>query len=82
MVGIDSDDGERSEQLFARQLGPHRFELCCIPFFTYVLSLGDIVETDESYNVIRVAARSRSANFSDLVREDFLPEERGREGSY
>jgi hypothetical protein len=33
------------EQLWAKKLGSNRFEICCIPFFCYGLSLGDIVET-------------------------------------
>jgi hypothetical protein len=37
--------GRRWEQLWARQLGENRFEICCIPFFVYDLALGDEVET-------------------------------------
>lgn len=43
-----------TEQLFARQVGPDRFELCCIPFFLYDFALGDVVETDATYMVRRV----------------------------
>lgn len=32
----------RFEQLWARNLGAGRFELCCLPFFTYGYALGDI----------------------------------------
>ena len=50
------------EQLWARHLGDNRFELCCIPFFTYDLALGDIVETapaaGRTYVVNRVVAPS------------------------
>jgi len=38
------DDG--LEQLWAKQVGPTQFVLCCIPFFTYGLALGDVVETE------------------------------------
>jgi hypothetical protein len=48
----------RSEQLFARQLDPRTFELCCIPFFVYDLALGDIVETDAGYVIERVIQKS------------------------
>jgi hypothetical protein len=37
------------EQFWVRQLGPFVFELCCIPFLTYGLALGDIIATDEKY---------------------------------
>jgi hypothetical protein len=33
------------EQLWARKVSSSSFELCCIPFFTYGLALGDVVET-------------------------------------
>lgn len=33
------------EQLWARQLGDDRFEVCCIPFCLYDVALGDVVET-------------------------------------
>jgi hypothetical protein len=33
------------EQLWAREVGQFEFELCCIPFFTYGLALGDRVST-------------------------------------
>ena len=33
------------EQLWAKKIGANRFEICCIPFVCYGLSLGDIVET-------------------------------------
>lgn len=46
------------EQIFARQLGPYRFEVCCIPFFVYDVALGDVVETDETYLIRRVAEPS------------------------
>jgi hypothetical protein len=35
----------RWEQLWARKVSEDRFELCCIPFFTYGMRLGDIVRT-------------------------------------
>lgn len=54
----------RFEQLWARQLGETRFEICCIPFFVYDLALGDEVETDsEGYVVERVLKRSGGCTF-------------------
>ncbi|HEY4668880.1 MAG TPA: DUF4265 domain-containing protein [Tepidiformaceae bacterium] len=35
----------RFEQLWTRQVGEDRFEVCCIPFFLYDVALGDIVAT-------------------------------------
>lgn len=47
------EDG-RAEQIWSRQISEVRFEICCIPFFVYDLSLGDVVETSEDYWVERV----------------------------
>jgi hypothetical protein len=56
-------DKVRWEQLWARRLGPNRFEICCIPFFAYDLALGDEVETAPSngmqYVVSKVVKPSR-----------------------
>jgi hypothetical protein len=41
----EKDGPQRFEQLFARQLGDDRFEVCCIPFALYGVALGDIVAT-------------------------------------
>jgi hypothetical protein len=38
----------RYEQLWARQQSDTLFEVCCIPFFVYNLSLGDVVRTEAS----------------------------------
>lgn len=52
----------RFEQLFARQVGEDRFEICCIPFFLYDVALGDVVTTsskdDRQYVVTGVAEPS------------------------
>ena len=47
-----------TEQLWARQVAPRQFEICCIPFFVYDLALGDAVETDDEYIIKRVIAPS------------------------
>jgi hypothetical protein len=45
-ANIRKEDLPRSwEQLWARQIDENRFEVCCIPFFSYDLALGDEVET-------------------------------------
>lgn len=38
------DGAKWYEQVWARRLDEHRYELCCIPFTTYDYALGDIVE--------------------------------------
>lgn len=54
----------RFEQLWARQLGETRFEICCVPFFVYDLALGDEVETDsEGYVIERVVKPSGGYTF-------------------
>lgn len=37
--------GIETEQLWTRRVDDRMFELCCIPFFTYGLALGDLVST-------------------------------------
>lgn len=53
----------RFEQLWARQLGERRFEVCCIPFFVYDLALGDEVEADSQYVIQRVVRPSGRYTF-------------------
>lgn len=55
------------EQLWARQLGADRFEICCIPFFLYDLALGDEVQTglkgEDEYVLQRVVKQSGHYTF-------------------
>jgi hypothetical protein len=56
---IAANISERSEkveweQIWARRLSDRRFEICCIPFFAYDLSLGDEVETNADFVIERV----------------------------
>jgi hypothetical protein len=52
----------RWEQLWARRVSKTGFEICCIPFFTYGIALGDTVATetgqDFEYVVQRVVTKS------------------------
>jgi Domain of unknown function (DUF4265) len=52
----------RLEQMWAKQLGETEFILCCIPFFTYGMALGDRVFTssreDRRYIIEEVRGRS------------------------
>lgn len=65
------------EQLWARQLGDDRFELCCIPFFLYDVALGDVVETasigDRHYLLSRVVEPSGRFVFRIWFGESFHP---------
>jgi hypothetical protein len=58
LIGAPLAEEGRGEQLWARQIGDDRFEICCIPFFVYDLALGDIVETDANFDLVRVVERS------------------------
>jgi hypothetical protein len=51
------------EQLWSRQTAANRFEICCIPFFAYGLTLGDDVETDPEYMITRVVTPSGHSTF-------------------
>lgn len=63
----------KTEQLWARQLDEHRFEICCIPFFVYDLALGDVVETDDTYLVRSVVKPSGRFVFRVWFGESFHP---------
>jgi hypothetical protein len=62
IIGAPLDEPGKWEQLWARRVAPNRFELCCIPFMTYGLALGDVVETEakdgHDHFVTREAERS------------------------
>lgn len=52
----------RWEQLWASRVGGNRFEVCCLPFFTYGMALGDTVETqlrpEDQHIVSKVVQKS------------------------
>jgi hypothetical protein len=60
-LGVHGMQG-RLEQLWARQLSENEFVVCCIPFFTYGIALGDRVFTslqeDRRYIIEDVRERS------------------------
>src|SRR5262245_39021055 len=47
----------RWEQLWARRIDANRFEVCCIPFFTYGIGLGDQVIVSESNIIEKVSTK-------------------------
>src|SRR6266581_8592772 len=69
IIAAETPDGgdAKTEQLWARQLGENRFEICCIPLFLYEIALGDIVTTsptkDRRYMVAEVAEPSGRYEF-------------------
>lgn len=46
------------EQLWTRRLAPDRFEIACLPFFTYGICHRDIVTIDEQHLVSAVVEKS------------------------
>jgi len=45
------------EQLWSRKVSGNIFEICCIPFFLYDISLGDEVKTDQDFWISEVLKR-------------------------
>jgi uncharacterized protein DUF4265 len=74
-IGAALPEEGRTEQLWARQIGDQRFEICCIPFFVYDIALGDVVETDSRLTVVRVVERSGRYVFRAWFGESFHPRE-------
>lgn len=62
IINAPLEEADRFEQLWTRQVGESRFEICCIPFFLYDVALGDTVETEplggRQYVLSRVVNRS------------------------
>ncbi|MBI3731224.1 MAG: DUF4265 domain-containing protein [Burkholderiales bacterium] len=55
MAKVDADgESQKWEQLWAKQIDTHKFVICCIPFFTWDMDLGDEVETTNDYVFTRV----------------------------
>ena len=86
MVDTRSEPRWRWEQLWARQTGDNKFEICCIPFFVYDLALGDEVETEDTitkkYILSKVIAPSDRYTFrawftAPAAREKTIEEIRG-----
>ena len=73
IVGASLPEDDRTEQLWARQLGERHFQVCCVPFFVYDVALGDVVETDANYDVERVVERSGRFVFRVWFGESFHP---------
>lgn len=58
----DIEDGDAFEQLWTEQVGEDLFEICCIPFFAYDLTLGDLVRADTETGYVIQSVQQRSGN--------------------
>lgn len=56
-LGTDGMPGH-FEQMWTRTEDKQRFELCCIPFFTYGLSLGDVITITDEHGAYRVDSKA------------------------
>ena len=63
-----------TEQLWARRVGDRQFQVCCIPFASYELALGDVVETDDDYPVIGVLQVSGRYEFRVFFTQPNIPQ--------
>ena len=64
VASLEAKNGKNQwEQLWGKQLAPHRFIVCCIPFFLYDVALGDEVETDDDLVLQRVVHQSGQVTF-------------------
>jgi hypothetical protein len=46
------------EQLWVKKVGEMQFQICCVPFFTYGIALGDTVQTDDKFTFQRVILKA------------------------
>jgi hypothetical protein len=65
---IELEGERRWEQIWCRQMSENTFELCCIPFFLYDLSIGDVVETEANEARKFVIARRVKASGLRTIR--------------
>jgi hypothetical protein len=74
IIGAPLPEEGRVEQLWARRIeDDHLFEICCIPFFVFDLALGDLVETDASYDIVGVVQHSGRFVFRVWLGDSFQP---------
>jgi hypothetical protein len=74
IIGASLPEEGRAEQLWVKRLDePLLFEMCCIPFFLYDLALGDVVQTDATFEFVRVVERSGRFVFRVWFGDSFEP---------
>lgn len=64
------------EQVWTRTDDTRRHELCCIPFFTYGLSLGDVITMTNREGVYRVESKSGHRTIRIAVQDQTYAHER------
>jgi len=74
IIGASLPEEARAEQLWVKRLDePVVFEMCCIPFFLYDVALGDVVQTDASFEFLRVVEPSGRFVFRIWFGDSFHP---------
>jgi len=74
IIGASLPEEARAEQLWVKRLDePLVFEMCCIPFFLYDVALGDVVQTDASFEFLRVVEPSGRFVFRIWFGDSFHP---------
>ncbi len=51
------------EQLWSRRITDNTFEICCIPFYVYNISLGDVAKTDKDFMITEIIKHSTHKTF-------------------
>jgi hypothetical protein len=63
-INDDAQDGIKGwEQLWSKKIEDDLYEICCIPFFLYNISLGDEVKVDSDHWITEVKKRSGHFTF-------------------
>ena len=62
-VDPDGKDSNHWEQLWCRKISDNLYEICCIPFFLYNVSFGDVVKEDPDLGTIDVVKPSGHYTF-------------------
>ena len=77
-LGADGLPGHY-EQMWTRTDDKQQHELCCIPFFTYGLSLGDVITLTDPDGAYRVEAKSGHRTIRIAVQDQTYAHERHEE---
>jgi hypothetical protein len=65
----EKDNHSHWEQIWAKKTGNDTFVVCCIPFFTYGLNLGDEVECDANHQIKEVVRSSGNLTYRIWFKE-------------
>jgi hypothetical protein len=67
------------EQMWTRTEDKQRFELCCIPFFTYGLSLGDVITIADEQGAYRVDSKGGHRTIRFAIQDEEFAHRRHEE---